>query len=124
VSQHDDENRLKPMGEARIVAALATSPNAKEWWAGLPDNMRGAIIRKTAKAFMDATTVRDIGTLSRALIAMDKLDFEREKLAHGAQPQHNHLHLHGELATMSAEELREYRNRIRRDIAASGTPES
>lgn len=32
--------------------------------------------------------------------------------------QEQHLHLHGELATMSADELRAYRKRIRADIAS------
>lgn len=81
MSLRDDEPLTRQ--EARIVATSATSRHAKEWWAGLPDTMRSAIIRKTAKAFLEATTPRDIGTLSRALIAMDRLDLERERLAAG-----------------------------------------
>ncbi len=101
-----------------MVAALATGSNAKEWWAGLPDNTRRAVIQKTLAALAKAEDARDIGTLTRSLVMMDKLDFEREKLAkESSKPPEQHLHLHGELATMTVDELRAYRQRIRADLA-------
>jgi hypothetical protein len=66
-----------------MIARVATSRDAKEWWAGLPDNTRRAVIQKTLNALAKAELPRDIGTLTRALVAMDKLDFERERLERG-----------------------------------------
>ena len=85
----------------------------KEWWAGLPDNARKAIMQKLLGALARAEAPRDIGSLTRSLIAADRLDLEREKLERGpAQPgvvnntQNVLIGIPGGLAALTIDQLR------------------
>lgn len=112
-----DDEPLDKFEQRTIERSLKTK-DAKEWWAGLPENTRRAVIQKTLAALAAAKEPRDIGTLTRSLVMMDKLDFEREQAAKDKPPAaEQHLHLHGDLATMTVDELRAYRERIRADLA-------
>ena len=61
---------------------------------------------------------RDQLSAAKVLLAADKMDMDVEHAAKEAEkPGEQHLHLHGELATMTVDELRAYRERIRADLA-------
>ena len=112
MSLHDDEPL--DLKEQRALSAALQSPEAESWWAGLPANTRRAVIQKLLASLAKAETPRDIGTLTRSLVMMDKVDLERAKLAleerKGETPE-QHLHLHGGPAQMFQDVIKAIRER-------------
>lgn len=108
--------------EQRAIATATTSSAAKEWWAGLPDNTRRAVIQKTLAALATATEPRDIGTLTRSLIMMDKLDFEREQGAKPGATHNTQINIYGTPAATKALQSEDGRNALSRlrDVIKGG----
>lgn len=77
MSLHDDQP-LDGYERGALARSLAT-PEAEDWWAGLPPNTRRAIMNKLIAALAKAESPRDIGTLSRSLMKADELDLKRRQ---------------------------------------------
>jgi hypothetical protein len=100
----------------------------------IPPDLRAEIIATAREIMRSAPSIdkegnashRDQLSAAKIILAADKLDMEAEKLAATQATTHNHLHLHGETATMSDEAIRarlvEIRDRRANPAGGNGAP--
>jgi hypothetical protein len=110
--------------DARMFERLARD---KSWMGNIDADTRAKIVSKLLAGYArlkvdEGMSQEDLrlnmsilDRVARTFGLLDKVDAEREaamlREATGSVPA-QHLHLHGELATMNADELRAYRERI------------
>lgn len=125
MSLHDDQPLDQKEQGALARSLMLPEHERKEWWAGLPDNTRKAIMQKLLGALAKAESPRDIGTLTRSLIAADKLDLEREKIARGiagGTVNNTQVNINGGPAEMFRELIREVHDARATDLAPAAEP--
>lgn len=105
------------------AAMLSRMADPKRGWCErLSDEVRQALIVKMVGTMEECRKRGDDNALkiyARLMGVLARFAEIDAKAAQEPAPQ-QHLHLHGELATMTADELRAYRERIRNDIATGG----
>ena len=97
---------------------------------GVPDAVKGMVVKKLARIVKHSEDARDIVAASRTLILADKVDAEREGNDATANAVNNHLHLHQHSEGMngtglhSTERIERLRTRIAEQLRISGAGES
>lgn len=105
MSLHDDQP-LDQKEQGALARSLAT-PEADQWWAGLPPNTRRAIMNKLISALAKAESPRDIGTLSRSLMKADELDLKRQQgVGAGGIVNNTQINVGADLSKLTVEQLR------------------